>query len=265
MRAGPPLDAVAIPTAVEAFADPRAIRAVWRNGLGGVAFEVGAGNDRCFVKWAPPGSSLDLGAEAARMAWAAPFTPVPTVIASGADAEGAWLATTAIPGENAVTDRWRGQPAVAVRAIGERLRALHEALPVEDCPFRWSVDDRVAHARRRAAAEDHDLEALRNDHGVATVAVALSMIAEPPSPDRIVVCHGDPCAPNTIIDDDGVWSGTVDLGSLGVADRWADIAVATWNTRMNYGPGWEGALLDAYGIELDPVRYAYYRLLWDLA
>jgi kanamycin kinase len=32
----------------------------------------------------------------------------------------------------------------------------------------------------------------------------------------------------------------------------------------NYGPGWEEPLLDAYGIEQDPVRVAYYRLLWDL-
>lgn len=32
----------------------------------------------------------------------------------------------------------------------------------------------------------------------------------------------------------------------------------------NYGPGWEQAVLDAYGIEADPERTGYYRLLWDL-
>jgi kanamycin kinase len=54
--------------------------------------------------------------------------------------------------------------------------------------------------------------------------------------------------------------GCADLGDLGVADRWADLAVATWN----YGPGWETPLLDAYGIAPDPARTCYYRLLWDL-
>ncbi len=80
----------------------------------------------------------------------------------------------------------------------------------------------------------------------------------------LVVCHGDACAPNTLLSDDGRWSGHVDLGFLGVADRWADLAVATWSTEWNYGPGWEEPLLDAYGIDPDRERMAYYRLLWDL-
>jgi aminoglycoside phosphotransferase len=36
-----------------------------------------------------------------------------------------------------------------------------------------------------------------------------------------VVCHGDACAPNTLIAAEGRWSGHVDLGMLGTADRWA--------------------------------------------
>ena len=51
---------------------------------------------------------------------------------------------------------------------------------------------------------------------------------------------------------DGHWSGHVDLGLLGTADRWADLAVATWSTEWNYGPGWEQLLLDAYGIAPTP-------------
>ncbi len=70
--------------------------------------------------------------------------------------------------------------------------------------------------------------------------------------------------PNTLLSDDGRWCGHVDLGSLGVADRWADLAVATWSTEWNYGVGWEEMLLDAYGVDTDPDRMAHYRLLWDL-
>jgi kanamycin kinase len=53
----------------------------------------------------------------------------------------------------------------------------------------------------------------------------------------------------------------VDLGELGIADQWADLAVATWGTEWNYGPGWDGLLLDAYGAPPDTERTRYYRLL----
>jgi len=54
----------------------RPVRAVWENKLGGITFEVGAHADRCFVKWAPVASGIDLGEEAARLSWAVSFTPV---------------------------------------------------------------------------------------------------------------------------------------------------------------------------------------------
>jgi kanamycin kinase len=90
------------------------------------------------------------------------------------------------------------------------------------------------------------------------------LLADIPPVDVLVVCHGDSCAPNTLLADDGRFTGHVDLGALGVADRWADLAIATWSTTWNYGPGWETLLLDAYGVAPDPDRTRYYRLLWDL-
>jgi kanamycin kinase len=89
-------------------------------------------------------------------------------------------------------------------------------------------------------------------------------IGEPPAIDRLVVCHRDACAPNTLLHDDGLLAAHVDLGSLGVADRWADLAVAAWSTEWNYGPGYDGIVYKAYGIAPDLERIAYYRLLWDM-
>jgi aminoglycoside phosphotransferase len=40
-----------------------------------------------------------------------------------------------------------------------------------------------------------------------------------------------------MIGDAGACSGHVDLGARGVADRWADLAIATWSTQWNYGAG----------------------------
>jgi hypothetical protein len=62
-----------------------------------------------------------------------------------------------------------------------------------------------------------------------------------------VVCHGDACVPNTLLDRTGRWIGHVDLGTLGVGDRWADLAIATLSTEWNYGPGWAGGCIVAPG------------------
>ena len=50
---------------------------------------------------------------------------------------------------------------------------------------------------------------------------------------------------------------------MGVADRWADIAIATYSLGWNYGAAYERDLLDAYGIAPDEERTAFYRALWD--
>jgi aminoglycoside phosphotransferase len=261
--AGPPRHAT-VPAVVAALAAGRPLRAIWENELGGLTFEVGSGAERAFVKWSPPSSGRDLDAEAARMEWAHAFTAVPRVLGQGRDHTGSWIVTSPLEGENAVADRWKADPASAVAAVGWGLRALHDALPVEACPFSWSREGRVLDARHRARAGTIEPSRWDSVHHALTVDAALRMLENAPDVDRLVVCHGDACAPNTVLRDDGTCSGHTDLGALGVADRWADLAVATWSTQWNYGPGWEDALLDAYGITNDPARTQYYRLLWDL-
>jgi aminoglycoside phosphotransferase len=237
---------------VRELAAGRQVRLAWEN-EDALTFEVGAGPERCFVKWAPAGSPVDLAGEAARMTWALAYTPVPRVLGLDADREGSWLVTAAVPGRNAVSRRWLADPRTAVIAIGAGLRAMHDCLPVTDCPFSWMAQDRVAAARRAVAAGRID-----------TSDWAIAQVQNIPPADKLVVCHGDACAPNTLITDNGRWSGHVDLGDLGVADRWADLAVATLSTGWNYGPGWDQVLLEAYGIRPDAERTRYYRLLWEL-
>jgi kanamycin kinase len=260
--AGVPASDVAVPDAVRTLAGPRPIRAVWRNELGGLTFALGVEPDQVFVKWRPAPAGDAFAAEAARLTWAVRNRPVPRLLQRGADERGSWLVTAAVPGQNAVAPRWRAEPARACAAIGSGLRAFHDAMPVAACPYQWSIESRrqvVAARGRRRPADRHP------DHRGLDFDDALARLADPPPIDRLVVCHGDACAPNTLLAEDGSCSGHVDLGAMGRADRWADLAIATWSTQWNYGPGWEAAVLDAYGIAADAERTAYYRLLWDLS
>ncbi len=230
-----------VPAVVGRFAAGRPVRAVWVNELGGVTFRVGAGSTGAeFIKVAPA-DVTDFGGEAQRLRWAGRYVTVPRVLGRGVDGHRAWLRTAALPGRSAVDPRWLAQPGVAVRAIGAGLRALHDRLPAGSCPFDWSVGGRLAKLAPSA----------RPGLGAA------------PPIDLAVVCHGDACAPNTLIDDDGRCCGHVDLDGLGVADRWADLAVATLSLGWNYpGRRWDAEFFAAYGVEPDPARIAFYRRLW---
>ena len=66
---------VGVPEAVTVVAADRTVTPVWENEAGGLTFAVGDGADRCFIKWTPAGSGIDLTAEADRMAWARPTRP----------------------------------------------------------------------------------------------------------------------------------------------------------------------------------------------
>ncbi|MEH3142424.1 MAG: aminoglycoside 3'-phosphotransferase [Mycobacterium kyogaense] len=221
-----PSQPMPLPAVVSRIAGGRPVTAVWVNELGGVTFALGGDRPGEFVKTYPDEVAHLLDDEAVRLRWARARHPVPEVLASGHG----WLRTAALPGRSAVDVRWTDRPADAARAIGSGLRALHETLPVADCPFgppSWI--------------------------GVGA-----------PPPDRLVVCHGDACAPNTLMADDGSFAGHVDLGDLGVADRWADLAIATMSLDWNYpGDGWQAMLLDAYGVRPDDERIAFYRQRWN--
>ncbi|TFV84951.1 aminoglycoside 3'-phosphotransferase [Microbacterium sp. dk485] len=233
-----------VPAHVRDLAEGAALDPVWENEIGGLTFRASGVEGVRYIKYGPLNAETSMAAEAERMKWASAYTPVPRVLAVGADDAHEWLVTSGLPGLSAVDPRWTAEPATAVRAIGRGLRALHEALPVDECPFDWTVPTRVANAAGRGI-------------------ILPAALREPPPIDRLVVCHGDACAPNTLVGDDGAWSGHVDLGALGVADRWADIAVAAMSTEWNYGPGWHDALVEAYGISPDRERLAYYQALWN--
>ena len=202
--------------------------------------------------------------EAERMRWAGQFLPVPRVIESGSNTDVAWLVTRAMPGMNAVTPPLLADPATLVPILARGLLRFHSA-PMQACPFDFRVDRALDHVRRRlvtgAVDVENDLHPEHRHLGLNELLPELERLR--PRSEDLVVCHGDYCLPNVLIEGDQVTS-FVDLGGRGVADRWWDLAVATWSVTWNVGPGWEGAFLDAYGIERDDARIEFYRLLYDL-
>jgi kanamycin kinase len=256
---------VEVPSVVHALANRlrsgATVVPVWRNEYGGltVRLEETCTRRSSYLKWVPDGAPCpDPLAEADRLLWAASFTPVPRVLDAGRDVQGSWLLTAAVEiggtvATSAIEPRWRRLAKRAAVAIGIGLRRFHETLPTDTCPFVRSAETRVAALTAAATAP----------RGTAERATTPLPLESPPPVDRAVVCHGDATVPNTLLDHVGRFAAHVDVGDMGVADRWSDIAVTTRSVTRRYGPGLEPLVLAAYGVAPDHERTTYYRALWD--
>ncbi|TMS48254.1 APH(3'') family aminoglycoside O-phosphotransferase [Mycobacterium sp. DBP42] len=213
----------------------------------------------------------DLAAERDRASWAhGRGLPVPAVIDWGTTEDGgAVLITSAVGGVGA--DRV-AEPALrtAWPAIVAAVRALH-AIPAGECPHRRDLDDMLTRARSVVAAGAVNPEFLRDEDRdvpagdlLARVEREASLRRRQEADDR-VVCHGDLCLPNILIDPDRLTvEGFVDLGRLGSADRHADLALLLANTADTF-PGFAedaaAGLATGYPAELDPGRLRFYLAL----
>lgn len=198
---------------------------VWQNELGDITARLTKPDwPALYAKWSPQEDLID---EAERLSWLSGRFPSPKMADYVDLGEGSLLVTVALQGESAVSERWKQDPDTAARAIGEGLGRLHAMDPSESL---FGAPEWVG--------DQDDVE-------------------DP------VIIHGDACAPNTLLHDDGSFAGIVDVGSLGVADRWADLAVASWSIEQDFGPGHQDAFWDAYGEQPDEERIRRYLELFE--
>jgi kanamycin kinase len=218
-----------------------------------------------FAKVDTAGDYPTLRGESERMIWAAPYLPVPTVVALEQRGKTTILLTEALPGRDATAPDWRADLPRLVRALGHGLRAFHDAVGEEWCPFRFDLERAMDHVRRRITLDDIDPAGFHDEHADLSPAGALAELeATLPDEEDLVVCHGDYCPPNVLLQA-GAVTGYVDLGELGAADRWWDVAVGGWSVGWNFGNEFENLFYESYGVAADPRRIRFFRLLYDLA
>lgn len=243
--------------------------------LGNTAAEVRRSADgSAYAKSARGERALaELRAERDRTAWlAGTGVRAPRVLDWEEYDDRATLVTSTVPGIP-VCDVSPAQAPEALRSAGALLATLH-AVPVDSCPFDRRLPVTLAAAREAVAGGHVDAEAFDAERaGRSAESLLADLEAAAPRAlgaevDDLVVCHGDPCLPNVLVDPDTLRpTGFVDLGRLGLADRHLDLALVTRSVRHpdlnhQFGTGDLPALWSAYGRTADEVeRLAFYRLL----
>ncbi|MGA4544090.1 APH(3'') family aminoglycoside O-phosphotransferase [Uniformispora flossi] len=222
-----------------------------------------------YAKCVSAADAAGLAAERDRVAWLGDHgVPGPRVADWSANDAGACLVTSAVPGVPA--DQVAAEDLrTAWDRIADAVRRLHE-VPVSECPFSRGLDTMVALARDVVARDAVNPEFLPPEQEHVPAAELLANItAQLPTrraqePADTVVCHGDLCLPNIVLDP-RTWdvSGFVDLGRLGTADRYADLALLLANSRETWpdedrARTADTAFAERYGLTLDRDRLRFY-------
>lgn len=213
-------------------------------------------------------TGFDLWAEDERLRWLAQVgIPTPEVVDYDISNDCAWLVTTAVPGRSAA-DHWPAdQRPEVIDALADFTQTLH-GLPIENCPFERSLAVTMPAAAHAVVQDLVDLDRLDPAYAHWTPQQLLEeAYATVPAFEDLVVCHGDFCLPNVLLDPDTLRvTGLIDVGRLGRADRYADLALATRSIASAQNPQYSvhdaDRYLSRYGIEqADTNRVTFYRLL----
>lgn len=243
----------------------------WEHVAGG---ESGASvfHDRGGERYAKIGSSeriVELAAERDRNVWLNQTAiPSATVLEWHESDVGACLVTQAVQGLPASELDARGLRR-AWPSIAHTVRLLH-GLATDRCPF-----------DRTLAQMMHLAEASVTEGRVVVEFLPVALQRTPPKrileqikaelPVRLaqertqlVVCHGDLCLPNILVDPStGQVKGLIDLGRLGTADPYGDIALLlataheTWSDAATTRQA-DQEFAEIYETELDPDRQDFY-------
>lgn len=225
-----------------------------------------------YAKLVTPERCADLAAERDRIVWLGDAgIPVGAVLDWRSTDRGACLVTRAVAGVPAdqlgadtLRETWL--------SITNLARELHD-LDAASCPFDRSLATMMDLARTTVAENRVQAEFLPPELQETPPAQILRHLEDElprrvqQERDELVVCHGDLCLPNVLVDPDARRvCGLIDLGRLGRADPYADIALLLTNARETW-PDERTArqadreFSDQYGIDLDAERLRFYLLL----
>jgi aminoglycoside phosphotransferase len=242
-----------------------AVSAIGHGESGDLVLRIGA-DPLLVAKAVGPGETrrAEFEREAAALAWLDGRFGAPKSVWRGEAQGRPALVVTAIPGVALHEVPPEEAESAAIAAI-ERLAELH-ALPIGDCPFDERLAVKLATAARRIAAG-----AFGPDHvephnvGKPPETLLADLTRMRPADEDLVVTHGDACWPNFILRPDGR-VGIVDLGRMGVADRYQDLALFVRSGQRNAADLDLPTLLRRHYplAQLDDAKLEFYRELDEL-
>ncbi len=213
--------------------------------------------------------------EAAMMDWLQGRVPAPQVIAHVCEGGRSYLLMTRTAGKMACDEEYMSNPRRLTQMLAEALKLLWRT-DITGCPGKWGIERKLSMAEYwvehdMVSMEDAEPDTYGKD-GFRSPKELYGWLAEHKPPEEPVLSHGDFTLPNLIFSGNEL-KGFIDLGRMGAADKWQDIALCYRSLLHNYdgkygGRRYEGfrpkMLFEQLGMEPDWEKIRYYILLDEL-
>lgn len=208
--------------------------------------------------------------------WLGERLPVPEILRYEAVGGVAYCLMSRVAGRMLCDDRYLKDPALLLKTAAGAMKRLW-AVDIADCPCDSSLSVKLKMARCNVENGLVDLDNVEpetfGEAGFASPEALLLWLENNRPDEDLVLSHGDFCLPNLFARGDEV-TGFIDLGKMGVADRWQDVAICYRSLKHNFdgkyngGASYEGyspeMLFETLGIEENREKLRYYILLDEL-
>ena len=144
---------------------------------------------------------------------------------------------------------YRREPERLCDLLAEKLRELHD-IRAEDCPVKDRLESYRENVLRGHAKGAYEPDLFRELWEFDTAEAAWSA-AEQGMPElkAEVLIHGDYCLPNVMLDN-WKFTGFIDVGAGGIADRHIDVLWGLWTMMFNlHTTKYTDRFIDVYGRE----------------
>jgi kanamycin kinase/aminoglycoside 3'-phosphotransferase-3 len=206
------------------------------------------------------------------MQWLQEKAPVPQILCQEIQGNTHYLLMSRMPGKMACDPEYLQQPEMLVQALADSLRFLW-SVNTDGCPRNRTLNALLEEARYNV---DHNLVDMENvDPDTFTrfrdPAHLLDWLTQNKVESEPVLSHGDHCLPNVFLEN-GKFQGYIDIGDMGIGEKWRDIALCWRSLRDNFQGKYGGkqyaydpdSLFDALGITPDWEKIRYHLLLDEL-
>lgn len=189
---------------------------------------------------------------------------VPEIVMFDSDDNTEFLITKAIPGEMVCSDYYIKNPDLAIKIIKEAFDNLYN-VDISNCPFDVSNNYKLSLVEKNVnngLVKDEDLkeETLKKYGNTKNL---LQYLKDNRVEEELCFSHGDTSLPN-IFSLNCKFSGFIDVGECGIADKWFDLAICEKSIRRNLGEKYVSKFYKKLNIVPDRKKIDYYLLMMEL-